>query len=266
VFNQGYTAGAADPSERAALCEEALRLARALGEVASEESEVAGLHALLALHHARRAARHDDAGAFVQSPLTTDYAAAGMFLNAMDPDIMPVQGTDLGAALRVSLDALGQGARDAGVVVLVTDGEDHEATFEEQLERAASEGVQVHVVGIGSVEGVPIPIYDAQGRRDGFVRDEAGTVVTTRLGEETLRTVAERTGARYVTAGAGGVGFDDLVDELAGVEGEALEERQVTRFEEQFQMFLAMALALLFVEWVWPERRRVREAWAGRFE
>jgi RNA polymerase sigma-70 factor (ECF subfamily) len=65
VFNQGYTAGAADPSERAALCEEALRLARALGEVASEEPEVAGLHALLALHHARRAARHDDAGAFV---------------------------------------------------------------------------------------------------------------------------------------------------------------------------------------------------------
>jgi RNA polymerase sigma-70 factor (ECF subfamily) len=65
VFNQGYTAGAADPSERAALCEEALRLARALGEVASEEPEVAGLHALLALHHARRAARHDEAGAFV---------------------------------------------------------------------------------------------------------------------------------------------------------------------------------------------------------
>ncbi|MEN8161299.1 MAG: sigma-70 family RNA polymerase sigma factor [Myxococcota bacterium] len=65
VFNQGYTASAADPEERAALCEDALRLARALGDVASEEPEVAGLHALLALHHARRAARHDDAGAFV---------------------------------------------------------------------------------------------------------------------------------------------------------------------------------------------------------
>jgi RNA polymerase sigma-70 factor (ECF subfamily) len=65
VFNQGYTASAADPVERAALCEEALRLARALGEIASEEPEVAGLHTLLALHHARRAARHDDAGAFV---------------------------------------------------------------------------------------------------------------------------------------------------------------------------------------------------------
>jgi len=204
--------------------------------------------------------------AFVQSPLTTDYAAAGMFLNAMDPDMMPVQGTDLGAALRVSLDALEEGARDTRVVVIVTDGEDHEDDFADELERAASMGVRVHVVGIGSTEGVPIPLYDAQGRREGFLRDEDGAVVTTRLAEETLRRVAESTGARYVTAGVGGAGFDDLVDELAGARGEALEERQVTRFEEQFQIFVGMALALLLVEWLWPERRRVRGAWLGRFE
>lgn len=204
--------------------------------------------------------------AFVQSPLTTDYAAAGMFLNAMQPDLMPVQGTDLGAALRVSLDALDQGAREARVVVIVTDGEDHEASFESELERAVNAGVRVHVVGIGSTEGVPVPVFDAQGRRTGFLRDEDGTVVTTRLGEQTLRTVAERTGARYVTAGVGGTAFDELVDELAGARGQALEERQVTQFEEQFQIFVAMALALLFVEWMLPERRRVRTAWAGRFE
>jgi Ca-activated chloride channel family protein len=206
------------------------------------------------------------ADAFVQSPLTTDYAAAGMFLNAMHPDLMPVQGTDLGAALRVSLDALDQGAREARVVVIVTDGEDHEANFETELERAANAGVRVHVVGIGSTEGVPIPVFDARGRREGFLRDEDGSVVTTRLGEQTLRTVAERTGARYVTAGAGGAGFDDLVDELGGVEGEALEERQVSQFEEQFQIFVALALVLLFAEWLWPARRRTRVAWAGRFE
>jgi Ca-activated chloride channel family protein len=206
------------------------------------------------------------ADAFVQSPLTTDYAAAGMFLNAMHPDLMPVQGTDLGVALRVSLDALDQGARDARVVVIVTDGEDHEADFETQLERAAGAGVRVHVVGIGSSEGVPIPVYDAQGRREGFLRDEDDAVVMTRLGEQTLRTVAERTGARYVTAGVGGAGFDDLVDEIVGAEGEALEERQVTQFDEQFQIFLALALALLFAEWVWPERRMMRATWAGRLE
>jgi len=204
--------------------------------------------------------------AFVQSPLTVDYSAAGMFLNAMSPDLMPVQGTDLGAALRVSLDALEQGARDARVVVVVTDGEDQEADFESELARAAEMGVRVHVVGVGTTEGVPIPVYDEQGRRTGFLRDEEGAVVTTRLGDETLRRVAERTGARYVRAGAGGSALDDLVDELAGGEGEAIEERQVTQFEEQYQIFLALALALLVAEWLLPERRRVARAWAGRFE
>ncbi len=206
------------------------------------------------------------ADAFVQSPLTVDYSAAGLFLSAMHPDLMPVQGTDLGAALRVSLDALDQGARDARVVVIVTDGEDHEDDFEAALARAVEGGVQVHVVGIGSVEGVPIPEYDAQGRPSGFLRDQEGNVVTTRLGDETLRTVAERTGARYVRAGAGGTAFEDLVDEITGVEGEALDERQVTQFEEQFQIFLGLALVLLFGEWLLPERRRQRHAWAGRFE
>jgi Ca-activated chloride channel family protein len=205
------------------------------------------------------------ADAFVQSPLTTDYAAAGMFLGAMHPDLMPVQGTDLGAALRVSLDALEQGARDTRVVVIVTDGEDHEDDFEQALERAVVSGVRVHVVGIGSNEGVPIPVYDAQGRRNGFLRDEDGTVITTRLGEQTLRGVAERTGARYVTA-SDDTGLDALVEALTGVEGETIEERQVTQFEEQFQIFLALAVALLLVEWMVPERRRVRAAWAGRFE
>jgi Ca-activated chloride channel family protein len=204
--------------------------------------------------------------AFVQSPLTVDYSAAGMFLGAMHPDLMPVQGTDLGAALRVSLDALEQGAREARVIVLVTDGEHLEEDFEAELERAVESGVQVHVVGIGSPEGVPIPEYDEQGQRTGFLRDEEGAVVTTRLDEQTLSTVAERTGARYVRAGAGGSAFDDLVDDIANVEGEALDARQITQFEEQFQIFLGVAWALLLIEWLLPERRRVQTAWAGRFE
>jgi Ca-activated chloride channel family protein len=204
--------------------------------------------------------------AFVQSPLTVDYSAAGMFLDAMSPDLMPVQGTDLGAALRVSLDALEQGAREARVIVMVTDGEHLEADFEDELERAVDSGVAVHVVGIGTPEGNPIPQYDERGERVGFLRDEEGAVVTTRLGDEMLALVAERTGARYVRAGAGGTAFDELVDEIANVEGEAIDARQVTLYEEQFQIFLGIALALLWIEWLLPDRRRKRVAWAGRFE
>jgi Ca-activated chloride channel family protein len=207
--------------------------------------------------------------AFVQSPLTVDYSAAGMFLGAMHPDLMPVQGTDLGAALRVSLDALEQGARNARVIVLVTDGEHLEGDFEAELERAVDDGVAVHVVGIGSPEGVPIPVYDERGTRTGFLRDEEGSVVTTRLDEATLEAVAQRTGARYVRAGAGGTALEDLVNEIANVEGEAIDARQVTLFEEQFQIFLGIALAVLWIEWLLPDRRlnrrSRREAWAGRF-
>jgi Ca-activated chloride channel family protein len=203
--------------------------------------------------------------AFVQSPLTVDYSAAALFLGAMEPDIMPVQGTDLGAALRVSLEAL-EDAREARVLVVVTDGEDHEESFDAEVAAAVQAGVRIHTVGIGSAEGVPIPEFDEAGRRQGFLRDEDGTVVTTRLDEETLRRIAGATGGSYVRAGSGGTAFDDLVDDIAGADGEALDAQEITQFEEQYQVFLGLALLLLLAEGSIPVRRRTREAWSGRFE
>ena len=203
--------------------------------------------------------------AFVQSPLTVDYSAAALFLGAMEPDIMPVQGTDLGAALGVSLDALKE-AREARVLIVVTDGEDHEESFSAELERAVADGVRIYTVGIGSMEGVPIPVFDAQGRQQGFLRDEDGSVVTTRLDEETLRTVARVTGGEYVRVGAGGSAFEDLVDEIAGADGEALDAQQITQFQEQYQIFLGLALLLLLAESLIPDRKKTRQAWWGRFE
>lgn len=204
------------------------------------------------------------ADAFVQSPLTIDYGAAAMFLGAMEPDLMPIQGTNLGEALRVSLDALEE-AREARVLIVVTDGEDHEGEIDAQLQRAEEMGVRIHTVGLGSAEGVPIPEFDAQGRRQGFLRDDEGNVVTTRLDEATLQRVADATGGRYVAAGPGGSAFDDLVDEVARADGEEIDAEQVTRFEEQFQIFLAPALLLLVLELLIADRRAQPREWTGRF-
>jgi Ca-activated chloride channel family protein len=204
--------------------------------------------------------------AFVQSPLTVDYSAAALFLGAMNPDIMPVPGTDLGAALRVSLDALEAGERDTRALVLVTDAEDHEGDFETELARAREGGVEVYLVVFGSAEGVPIPQNDDQGRRQGFLRDEEGNVVTTRLDEETIAALEDLGDARVVRAGVDGRAFDELVDEIAAGEGEAVDALQFTQFEEQYQIFLALALVLLLAEAVIPDRKRTREAWLGRFE
>ena len=102
--------------------------------------------------------------AFVQSPLTADYGAARLFLNAMDTDLMPVQGTDVGEALRAALDSFGDESLEHRVIVLVTDGEDHEGAIDEMVARAVDAGVRIYTVGVGSSEGVPIPRFDANGR------------------------------------------------------------------------------------------------------
>ena len=203
--------------------------------------------------------------AFVQSPLTVDYGAAALFLNAMDPDLIPVQGTNLGEALTVALDAFEEGTRDSRVLIVVTDGEDHEGEIEEALERALDEGVQIHTVGIGSLEGVPIPEFDASGVRSGFIREESGSVVTTRLDEATLERVAEVTGGRYFSALGPSANLDPLVEKITGGEGRELEAREITQFDEQFQVFLGLAVVLLLAEGLIPERRRKKEAWVGRF-
>lgn len=204
--------------------------------------------------------------AFVQSPLTSDYGAATLFLNAMDPDMISVQGTNLGQAVGVALGAFAETGRRHRVLVLITDGEDHEGEVEEAVDRAVEAGVRIYAVGIGSTEGVPIPEFDEAGRPRGFRRDEDGTVVTTQLDEPVLQTMAERTGGLYYRASPAGTELEALADEVTGGEGQEFESEQVTLFDEQYQVFLGLALALLVAEALLPDRRRVRDEWSGRFK
>lgn len=204
--------------------------------------------------------------AFVQSPLTSDYGAARLFLNAMDPDIVPVQGTNLGAALDVALDAFDAEDQQHRILIVITDGEDHEGEIDAAVERAVELGIKIYTVGMGSLEGVPIPEFDEQGRRSGFKRDADGNVVTTRLDETTLERLAQRTGGEHFRATGRGTELNALTDEIAAMEGREFEAQQVTQFEEQYQIFLGLALMLLIAEFFVPDRRRVKREWRGRFQ
>lgn len=204
--------------------------------------------------------------AFVQSPLTVDYTAARLFLNAMEPDLVPIQGTNLGAALDVSLRALDEQERQYRVLIVITDGEDHEGEIEEALTRANESGIRIYAVGIGSPDGVPIPDFDAQGRRRGFKRDADGNVVTTKLEEATLRHIADETGGRYIRVTSRGNELDELAEQIAGMEGREIEAQRLTQYEERYQIFLGLALALLVVELLVPDRRRPAAEWKGRFQ
>ena len=202
--------------------------------------------------------------AFVQSPLTMDYAAALLFLNAMEPDIVSVQGTDLGAALQTALDAFDAGTNQHRALIVITDGEDHERGIDDAVERATDEGVRILAVGMGTPAGVPVPQFDAAGRRTGFMRDEGGNVITSVLDETTLVRIVEETSGQYYRASPRGSELDELVEELTGETGRELESLEVTQFEEQFQIFVGLGLLLLIAEMLIPDRRTVRQTWAGR--
>ena len=203
--------------------------------------------------------------AFVQCPLTVDYGAATLFLNAMSPDLMSVQGTNLGQALGVAMDAFGETDRRHRILVVITDGEDHEDEVEKAVARAIEEGVRLYPVGIGSIAGVPIPELDAGGRSQGFKRDGDGMVVTTRLDEHTLQMMAERTGGSYYRASPAGTELAALAEEVSAGDGQEFEVEQITVFDEQYQIFLGLALALLIAEILVPDRRRAQTLWTGRF-
>ena len=204
--------------------------------------------------------------AFVQCPLTVDYGAATLFLNAMAPDMMSVQGTNLGQALSVAMDAFSETDRRHRVLVVITDGEDHENQMEEAVDRAVEEGVRLYPVGIGSTEGVPIPELNTEGQAQGFKRDRDGAVVTTRLDESTLMMMAERTGGSYYRASPGGSELLELVAEVSAGDGQEFEVERVTVFDEQYQIFLGLALTLLVGEILVPDRRRPQTSWLGRFQ
>ena len=200
--------------------------------------------------------------AFVQSPLTTDYSAAMMFLNAMDPELMPAQGTNLARAMAVAVEALAETPPENRIVVIMTDGEDHEGGLTEAIAAASEAGVTVHTVGIGSLEGVPLPDVNASGERQGFRRDEDGRVITTRLNETALQDIALQTGGQYYRIGPGTAGLGGLAERI-GSGGRDVESREVTEFEEQYQLFLGAALLLLALEFVLPERRKTYDRTKG---
>ncbi len=203
--------------------------------------------------------------AFVQCPLTLDYGAARTLLASMGPESIPVPGTALGEALRKGLQLFSTEEEKHKVMVLITDGEDHLGRPLEVAREAASQGVVIHAVGIGSIQGTPIPVFDSEGRAEGFKKDRSGEVVMTRLDESTLRELAEETGGAYHRASPGESELEGIYGEVAAMEKKQLASIQVAQYEERFQIPVLLGLLLLLADLLLAERRRVDRVWEGRF-
>lgn len=202
--------------------------------------------------------------AFVQCPLTLDYGAAKIFLDILEPSLIPVPGTALGKAVQKAIETFDQRERKHKVLVLITDGEDHEGDVMKDVEEAERQGIVIYCVGIGSPKGDPIPMAETS-ESGAFKKDRGGEVVLTRLDELTLEKIALQTGGKYFRASSGEDELDKIYDEIAKMEKKELGSLQFSQFEDRFQYFIALALLLLLIEFVTPERVRVVREWRGRF-
>lgn len=203
--------------------------------------------------------------AHVQCPLTLDYSAAKLFLDIMDTDIIPQPGTAIGKAIETATKGFNIEERKHKVLILITDGEDHESNPIEAATEAEKEGVIIYTVGIGSPQGVPIPVYNRSGIQKGFKKDRNGNVVTTKLDVLTLQKIAYQTGGKYYLASTGEAELDEIYNEVSQLEKKELVSKQFSQYEDRYQIFLAIGLLLLLIEIFIPERKRIKSDWRGRF-
>lgn len=202
--------------------------------------------------------------AYLQCPLTSDYGAFKIFLDVLGPDLIPTPGTDLGGALEAALKAFDPKERKYRVVVLLTDGEDHFGRAEKVAEEAARLGAAVFTVGIGSTEGVPIPLKQGDGSVT-YKKDRQGNVVTTRLDEVLLQKISLATAGKYYHAEPGRFELEEVLKEINKMEKRETEGERFSHFEERFQIPLGIALILLVAEMLISDRRTRKKAWSGRF-
>jgi len=194
--------------------------------------------------------------AFLQCPLTIDDAAFRQSVEALDVNIIPQGGTALAEAIQTALTAYKEGD-NYKVLVLFTDGEDHDSGALEAAEKAAKDGMRIFTIGIGTADGEVFRVKDAQGRSD-YVRDEQGNVVKSHLNERLLQQIAGATEGGFYLPLRGAKAIDTLYDQgLAKLPKSQHQEKFVRRYHERYHWPLAVAIVLLLAELLFPERKRM---------
>jgi len=185
--------------------------------------------------------------AFIQCPLTTDYDAVRLFLNSVDRNSVPQPGTSLRKTIEKAMEMLRHTPENAKtkILAIITDGEDHEGEAVEQAKKAAAEGVAIFTIGIGSPQGEPVPDWGENNEMKGYKKNREGETVLSKLNETLLKQIAAATGGKYIHAGSGNMGTDELLSDIKGMAKSETQARVVIEYEPRFRWFLIPAFAFL---------------------
>jgi len=191
--------------------------------------------------------------AYTQLPITTDYAAAKLFVSIVNTGMVPTQGTDIGDAIKLAVSGFGE-TKHNKAIVLITDGEDHEGQVLEQAEAASKAGIILYTIGMGLPEGAPIPVSEGD-IQTGYKKDRDGNTIISRLDENILKQIASVGKGMYVRASNSDAGLNTEFEDLEKIEKSDIESKQFSDFESRFQYFAGLALLILILDLFIFERR-----------
>lgn len=181
--------------------------------------------------------------AYTQLPITTDFVSARMYLDELDPSMVPTQGTAIGSAINMAINSFSPSEDVNKAIIVITDGENHEGDAVEMAKYAKSLGIEVDVMGIGSLKGAPIPID----RKGNFLKDETGAPVTTFLNEQMAKEIAKAGDGVYIN-GSSSKALNTLVDQVDSIKKSDLQHVSYKASAEQFPLFVWIAFGLLLVD------------------
>ncbi len=186
---------------------------------------------------------------YVQLPITTDYVSAKMFLSSISPESVPIQGTAIGEAILTCAKSFSAQSEKSRAIIVITDGENHEDDAIGAARQAASMGIRVYTIGVGSPEGQPIPVNGE------LLRDKDGEIVVTCLDEQSLVEIAAAGGGKYIRSGNSEFGLNPIVDDIKSMDAEEYVSLVFDEFDEQYMYFFVLALIFLVIEMLIGERR-----------
>ncbi len=193
---------------------------------------------------------------FVQLPITSDFVSAKMYLQGISPAMMMSQGTDIASAIKISANSFSPDEQTGKAIFIITDGENHEGGAVEAAKEVRDKGIVVYVLGIGSAKGAPIPVAGG-----GYMTDQAGETVITKLNEDMCKEIADAGGGRYIHVDNTSSAMNQLDDEIAKLQKGEVTISNFNEYNEQFQAFGIIVIILLILEIVILERKGKSMKW-----
>lgn len=180
--------------------------------------------------------------AYTQLPITSDFVTAKMFFSSINPNLVPQQGTALGKAIELGVKSFSSTTKNSRVLIIISDGENHEDDPIAAAELAKKEGIRIYTVGVGQPQGSPIPTSN------GYLKDKDGNIVITRLDEQTLQKVAATAEGKYIHATGANFGLSSILDDVRKMDKMELKSYVYEEYDEQFQLLLFISMLILLLD------------------